>query len=202
VCIVSLNFVALDVETANSNRGSICSFGLSVVLNGKIVRTENWLTRPPAELDWFDGRNIGVHGITPNMVRNAPPFRKRLAQVLDVVGDLPIVAHNAGFDTSAMRGGCDADGLEWPDLTYGCTLVLSRRILPHLVCHKLPNVCDELGIPPFNHHQAGADAKAAALVALKLARRQKAASLEELAFGVQVRLGQLNSRAWAGCVRA
>lgn len=199
---MSLDFVALDVETANSQRGSICSFGLSVVRNGKIVRTENWLTRPPALLDRFDGRNIGIHGITPGMVKNAPPFRMRLAQVLEVVGDLPIVAHNAAFDTSAIRGGCDADGLEWPDLTYGCTLVLSRRILPNLVCHKLPVVCKELGIPPFDHHQAGADAWAAALVALKLAGRQKASSLEELAFGVHVCLGKLNSRSVAGFVRA
>lgn len=199
---MSLNFVGLDVETANSKRGSICSFGLSVVRNGKVVRTENWLTRPPATLNWFDGRNIGVHGITPSMVKNAPPFKKRLAQVLEFVGDLPIVAHNAAFDTSAIRGGCDADGLKWPVLTYGCTLVLSRRILLNLPSHKLPIVCDALGIPPFDHHQAGADANAAALIALKLARRQKATSLEELAFGVQVRLGMLNSRAWAGCVRA
>lgn len=199
---MSLNFVALDVETANSNRGSICAFGLSIVENGEVVRTENWLTRPPAVLDWFDGRNIGIHGITPGMVTNAPPFKKRLAQVLDVVGDLPIVAHNAAFDTSAIRGGCDADGLKWPDLTYGCTMVLSRRILLNLPSHKLLIVCEALGIPPFDHHQAGADANAAALIALTLARRENAASLEELASGVQVRLGRLNSRGWAGCVRA
>ena len=198
---MSLNFVGLDVETANSNRGSICAFGLSVVRNGKVVLTENWLTRPPATLNWFDGRNIGIHGITPGMVKTAPPFKTRLAQVLELVGDLPIVAHNAAFDTSAIRGGCDADGLKWPDLTYGCTMVLSRRILLNLTSHRLPVVCDALGIPPFDHHQAGADANAAALIALKLARRQKATSLEELAFGVQVRLGMLN-RAGAGCVRA
>ena len=167
-----------------------------------VERTEDWLTRPPSELDWFDGRNIGIHGITPGMVKAAPPFEERLAQVLDVIGDLPIVAHNASFDTGAIRGGCDAEGLAWHDLTYGCTMVLSRLILPNLGCHKLPVVCDELGIPPFDHHQAGADANAAALIALKLARRQKAASLEELASGVGVRLGKVNGGAWVGCVRA
>jgi len=81
-------------------------------------------------------------------------------------------------------------------------MVLSRLILPNLGCHKLPVVCDELGIPPFDHHQAGADANAVALIALKLARRQKAASLEELVSGVGVRLGKVNGGAWVGCVRA
>jgi DNA polymerase III subunit epsilon len=200
--IMSLDFVAVDVETANAQRGSICSFGLSVVRNGKVVRTEDWLTRPPSQFDWFDGRNIGIHGISPGMVKQAPSFKDRLAQVLEIIGNLPIVAHNASFDTGAIRGGCDAEGLAWPDLTYGCTMILSRRILPNLGCHKLPVVCDELGIPPFDHHQAGADANAAALIALALARRQGAASLEDLASGVGVSLGRVHGRAWAGCVRA
>jgi DNA polymerase III epsilon subunit-like protein len=54
---------------------SICSFGLAVVEDGKAVRTESWLTRPPGELDWFDTFNIGLHGITPAMVKDAPPLR-------------------------------------------------------------------------------------------------------------------------------
>lgn len=196
---MSLDFVAVDVETANAQRGSICSFGLAVVENGKVVRTENWLTRPPAQLDRFDRFNISLHGITPSMVKDAPPFDERLAQVLKVVGDRPVVAHNATFDIGAIRQGCVADGLDWPELTYGCTLVLSRRIL-NLLSYRLPIVCDELGISLLDHHHAGTDANAAALIALELARRQQASSLEELASGVQVRLGHVNGGNWHGCV--
>lgn len=198
---MSLDFVAVDVETANAQRGSICSFGLAVVEGGKVVRTENWLTRPPAALDWFDGFNIGLHGITPAMVEDAPAFTERLDQVLEVIGDRPVVAHNAAFDIGAVRQGCDADELDWPELTYGCTLVLSRRVL-NLLSYRLPIVCDELGISLLAHHNAGADATAAALIALELARLQEAASLEELAAGVHVRLGRLSGHAWNGCVRA
>ena len=78
--VVSLDFVAVDVETANEQRGSICSFGLSVVENGKVVRSENWLTGPPVKLDWFDGFNIGLHGITPALVKDAPRFRSALVR--------------------------------------------------------------------------------------------------------------------------
>ncbi len=198
---MSLNFVAVDVETANSQRGSICSFGLAVVEDGKLARTESWLTRPPGGLDWFDKFNIGLHGITPAMVKNAPAFCERLDQVLEAVGDLPVVAHNAAFDISAIRQGCSADELDWPELTYGCTLVLSRRIL-NLLSYRLPIVCAELGIPLLDHHEAGADATAAALIAVELARLQQTDSLEELASGVHVRLGKLSGREWAGRVRA
>ena len=198
---MSLNFVAIDVETANSQRGSICSFGLAVVEDGKAVRTESWLTRPPGELDWFDTFNIGLHGITPAMVKDAPPFCERLDHVLEVVEDRPVVAHNAAFDIGAIRQGCDEDELDWPELTYGCTLVLSRRILS-LLSYRLPIVCAALDIPLLDHHEAGADATAAALIALDLARRQQADSLEDLAAGVAVHLGKLSGHAWAGCVRS
>jgi len=197
---MGLDFVAVDVETANAQRGSICSFGLAVVEDGEVVRSENWLTRPPAQLDWFDGFNVSLHGITPGMVKDAPPFDERMAQVLEVVGDRPVVAHNAAFDIGAIRQGCLSASVDWPELTYGCTLVLSRRIL-NLLSYRLPIVCADLGIPLLDHHHAGADANAAALIALELARRQRVTTLEELASSVDVRLGHLNFAAWLGCAR-
>src|SRR5450756_894328 len=123
-----------------------------------------------------------------------------MAQVLEVVGDRPVVAHNAAFDIGAIRQGCVYASVDWPELTYGCTLVLSRRIL-NLLSYRLPIVCADLGIPLLDHHHAGADANAAALIALELARRQHVNTLEELASSVDVRLGHLNIAAWLGCVR-
>lgn len=77
--------------------------------------------------------------------------------------------------------------------------MLSRRIL-NLLSYRLPIVCDELGISLLDHHHAATDANAAALIALELARRQQASSLEELASGVQVRLGHVYGGNWHGCV--
>jgi DNA polymerase III subunit epsilon len=195
-----MNFVGIDVETANSSRGSICSIGLAVVENGKIVRVENWLTRPPHELDWFDGFNIGIHGITPSAVADQPCFAERLDQALKIIDGRPVIAHNAAFDIGALRGACLADDLPWPTLTYGCTLVLSRRLLD-LLSYRLPIVCDALGIEFRHHHAAGADASAAAEILLELARRQGTDDLTSLAASAQVRLGQVGGDAWSGCVR-
>jgi DNA polymerase-3 subunit epsilon len=196
---VPLSFVAIDVETANSNRGSICSIGLAVVEEGQVVRVENWLTRPPANLDWFDGFNVSLHGISSAMVRNSPPFSERLTEVLQVVGDLPIVAHYAAFDTGAIRAACDSDAVPWPSLTYGCSMVLSRYSL-NLLSNRLPIVCEALGISLVDHHKASEDARAAAEIVLELARRQQAGSLQELADSLGVRLGKLNAEGWSGSV--
>ena len=91
---VGLDFVAFDVETANSRRGSICAIGAAVVRGGVVVSTHSWLTRPPAGLDHFDGFNVGLHGITPDIVADQPAFSERLDQLLELTGGLPLVAHN------------------------------------------------------------------------------------------------------------
>jgi DNA polymerase-3 subunit epsilon len=198
---MSLDFVAVDVETANSQRGSICAFDVAVVQDGQVTRAESWLSRPPASLDWFDDRNISIHGIRPASVTDQPSFAERLAQILDIVGDLPVVAHNAAFDIGAIRQGCDAAGVDWPRLTYGCSLILSRRVL-NLLSYRLPIVCSELDVSLSDHHNAGADAEAAARVTIALADRRNAGTLDELASGAHVRLGQLMPNSWECCAGA
>lgn len=197
---MGLTFAAIDVETANSSRGSICSFGVAVVKGGDLMAKHHLLCQPPAELSCFDGMNMSIHGITPQDVADEPPFAVRLQQVLNLVGELPVVAHNAAFDIGAIRTGCDADGLDWPTLTYGCSLVMARRSSLGLLSYRLPVVCEALNVPRGQHHKADDDAAATALIVRALADRAGVGSLNELADSMMVRLGRITQVDWAGCV--
>lgn len=197
---MSLNFAALDVETANSNRGSICSFGVSIVTDGEVTATHHLLTKPPRGLNWFDGFNTSMHGIGPETVADQPEFKKQLTAVLAVVGDLPVIAHNAAFDIGAIRMGCVADEIDWPCVTYACSLVLSRRAGLQLLSYRLPFICEALGIPMGTHHRADDDAEAAARIVMALAARQGVGTLQELTATLMVRLGTLSAASWAGCI--
>jgi DNA polymerase-3 subunit epsilon len=194
-----LDFVAIDVETANSFRSSICAIGLAIVEDGRIVERVTWLVKPSAPNDHFDGLNVYLHGITPEAVADAPGFAEVLPSLLAYVDGRPVIAHNAAFDIGAIREGCVASGLPWPSFTYACSLVLSRRSLD-LLSYRLPLVCDHLGILLDQHHDAGCDAEAAARIIMSLADRAGASSLEDLASGLCVRLGTLTAFDWAGCV--
>lgn len=172
------SFVGFDVETANGSRGSICAIGLTVVNAGRVTATHSWLCRPPAGLERFDAGNIGVHGITSRDVATQPTFRHRLSDMLDLVGDLPLVAHNAAFDIGALREASAVESMTWRPLQYGCTLRWSRNDLPELPDHKLPTVAHALGVPLHYHHDASADASAAAGIALALMHRRGASTLD------------------------
>ena len=195
-----MDFVAIDVETANSHAGSICSVGLAFVEGGQVVGTTGLLTRPPSPFDYFESFTVHLHGIKPDDVVDAPPFSELMGAVIEAIGDRPVVAHNASFDIRAIREACDAADLAWPTLTYGCSLVFSRRMLS-MLSYRLPYVCDELGIDFANHHDAASDALASAQIVLELGKRSQVATLDGLAAACGVSLGRLSNDYWFGCKR-
>ncbi|MDC3728938.1 MULTISPECIES: exonuclease domain-containing protein [Rhodococcus] len=194
-----LSFAAFDVETANRNRGSICAIGVTIVRDGTLDATHHWLCRPPAEVDHFDPFLTSIHGITADTVATAPRFAELWPQVLDVIGELPLVAHNAAFDTGAVRATCDHSALPWPTLRFGCTMIWSRRHLSDLISYRLPIVAEELGIELTQHHDAAADAIATANIALALAASTGAGTLDELAEHFGTTLGRIEPSGWVGC---
>lgn len=169
--VTGLDFIGFDVETANEDVGSICQIGVVRIVDGVEVAAESWLCAPPPGLTDFGADNVAVHGITPEAVAGQPAFAERLPGLLDFIGDLPVVAHNAQFDMMALQRACEASDLTVPTLPFGCSLILARGAKLGVASHRLPVVAEALGVPLERHHDAAEDARAAALITVELARR-------------------------------
>ena len=66
-----MNFVAIDVETANADMASICQIGIAKYADGMLV--EEWKSYVDPE-DYFDGINVSIHGLDESVVKGAPTF--------------------------------------------------------------------------------------------------------------------------------
>lgn len=165
-----LNFTVIDVETANSQRGSVCAVGMTQVRNGEITRACEWHVLPPTGLDSFDPRNIAIHGITPEMVKNANTWQDSLEAIETLAEGFPLVAYNAAFDKSAIMAASRLSSSAPPANDFHCALVLAKRLMT-MEKYSLPFVAAELGADPFDHHSAGADSAACAQVVLALAKQ-------------------------------
>lgn len=182
-----MDFIALDFETANPNRSSICSVGLAVVKGGRITESEHIYVRPNP--DWYHGWNTSIHGITHEHTKDEPTFRQLWKDLKPYLHQQTIIAHNAAFDMSALRHALEESNLRFPDLEYHCSYRIAKETLP-LPGHKLNEVSKHLRIP-LKHHDAESDARASALIALRLMEKFKADTLEELSAILGFRIGTL-----------
>jgi DNA polymerase III epsilon subunit-like protein len=193
---VTDSWVAIDFETA-SVRGTPCAVGLVEVGNGLIQRTESWLIRPP--IFEFSPFNVALHGITPEMCRDAPDWNSSLARIEEFRDGRPLLAHNAAFDVGVVRDACSLANAPWPAVTYVCSLVVGRRVWPGLDSYSLPFLASHLNVYDGGHHDAGADAITAAKIGLLAMGTVDAASLSELAASVEGVVGAMGSSEWSGC---
>lgn len=192
------SFVSIDFETANSFRGSPCSIGLVRFVDGQIEHKFSSLIKPPPGYEQFDYFNTMLHGISEEDVEDAPEFVDVLPELLAIIGDLPLVAHNAAFDMGVIRDTLNVYGVQYPKMEYFCTLVLSRKVL-NLLSYRLPIVANELNVEVHSHHDAADDARVSGEIAIGLLRRSNENSLLDLANSVRVSPGYINGDSWKGC---
>lgn len=176
---VPISFTAIDFETANGSPASPCAVGLVKVVDGKIVDSFATLIQPPAGHDFFHPGNIQVHGIRPSDVDGAPTVAEAFPLMLAFIGDDILVAHNAPFDMSVLRASAEYVGLELPDLSYACSLAISRKTY-NLESYRLNAVAYAIGHEEFNHHDALADSDACARIIIHAAGRNGASDWETL----------------------
>lgn len=181
------DFVALDFETANESRDSVCAVGIAVVQDGRI-QTGSTLINPQQE---FAGYHTGIHGISARSVKDAPTFPELWPELAEVLADQLIVAHVASFDIGALRASISRYGSQTIDAQFACTWRLARRIwqLPSL---GLGYLAKEFNIE-LDHHDAGSDAAACAQVMLREIASQNVTTPRELFDHFQMEPGDLSS---------
>jgi DNA polymerase III subunit epsilon len=171
-------FIALDVETANSDPSSICQIGLAFVRPDGNIHVTSTLIDPEQPFSDF---NVQLHGIGPSHVRNAPTFPTIFRQIAPVLAEHTVIQHSP-FDRNAIHGACRTNRLAEPNWVWIDSVQIARRAWPEFKGnggHGLGHLKKALSLS-FSHHDAGEDAKAAAMVVLR-AERHTGQKFEDLA---------------------
>lgn len=162
------NFTAIDFETANGARNSICQVGLVKVQNGIITNEVNLLVQPPDNYYWKQFTDI--HGISTKTTLNAPAFDQVWYQIAPYIENQNVIAHNGfGFDFPVLNKTLEYYDLQTPDYNKHCTYKLFGD--------NLASLCKKHTIP-LNHHDALSDAKACAELFLMYLKQMNNLSLK------------------------
>lgn len=104
-----------------------------------------------------------VHGITDEMVVDAPTMAEVGAQLAEVCAGRVVGAFNLPYDWPILKRCVEAAGLVAPEMSGLDPLVWNRR-MTHSWKGKLNEICARLGVSLDNAHDASADALATAMV--------------------------------------
>lgn len=161
------DFAAIDFETANWNLSSICSVGIVVVRSGVVSDKFYRLICPYP--NYYNYRNTQIHGLSYDDTAHAPSFPEVWAEAAELIGQLPLVAHNSPFDEGCLKAAFRAYHMDYPGYPFYCTCRASRRVFGKtLPNHQLQTVAARCGYDLTQHHHALADAEACAHIALQI----------------------------------
>lgn len=151
-------FIALDVETANSNYSSICQIALVWFVVGEPVKVWHSLVNPKEP---FAALNVSLHGIDATAVQGSPSFTDVMCTVATLLAGR-VVASHMPFDRIALERGCSQHSI--PQLTcfWIDTARVARLTWPRFAKrgYGLKSLASWHGID-FRHHDAVEDARTA-----------------------------------------
>jgi DNA polymerase-3 subunit epsilon len=154
-----VNYLVLDLETANSDCTSICQVGLVQVLDGEIIGTTSHLLDPQ---DAFDPWNVRIHGIRPEHVAGQPTFAAVFPTLAPLLEERVVVTHGP-FDRVAITHACEKYQLSPVQTRWLDNQTVVRRTWKEFARrgYSLGNLAQHFGIA-FQHHDALEDAIATA----------------------------------------
>jgi DNA polymerase-3 subunit epsilon len=158
-----MNFIAIDVETANADLSSICQIGIAKYSNGVMV--DEWCSLINPE-DYFDFMNVMVHGISENDVQNSPKFPEVIPTLQSYMNDAICVSHTH-FDRVSVTRACSKYDINPVNAIWLDSARVARRTWKQFARsgYGLKNICEHIGYE-FAHHNALEDAKAAGQIML------------------------------------
>lgn len=158
-------YVALDLETTglNPKRDKIIEIGALKVIDGKAADTFSAFVNPGRKLE---ERIVELTGITDAQLENAPYIEEILPDVLEFIGEYPLLGHRILFDYSFLKKAA-VDTKRVFEKRGIDTLKIARKYLPRLEHRSLPFLCEYYGIE-HRAHRAFEDAEAAHRLYVKL----------------------------------
>lgn len=159
--------IVLDTETTGLDytRERMVEFAALRLENGKIKDEFQTLINPEQHIR---KSSIAIHGITEEMVKDAPTEVEIMPKILEFIGDYPIVGHNVIFDFSfineaslrVFKRGITNEKID--------SQQMFKEIAPDLESHGLSALTERFKVDLTNHHRAMADAMGLALAYPKL----------------------------------
>lgn len=159
-----MDFVVIDVETANADLSSICQVGIASFRDGELA--DAWVSLVNPE-DYFSPINISIHGTDEYQVEDAPTWKEVFPHIRFLLQGRIVVSHTP-FDRAALARACERAYISGCECTWLDSARVVRRTWPEFSRsgYGLSNVAAHFGVE-YKAHDALEDARCAGLLLLR-----------------------------------
>lgn len=168
-------FIVFDLETTglSSTTDAIVEISAIKVIGGSVSDEFSTLVNPGIHIPYSSS---SIHGITDDMVTDAPSTEEALSSFIKFIGDYDLVGHNIlRFDMKFIQR--DVERFFGITLNNDIidTLYLSRKYLPKLCSHSLGALADHYNVSYEGAHRALTDCRITLEVYRSLLKEMKEA---------------------------
>lgn len=138
-----MDFIAIEIETANQWRDSICSIGLVKVVDNKIIDSLFTYLNPNQP---FDEYHTAQHGISEDMVRFSPTFETFYPILNSWLTNQTVIAYYRNFDQCVIEEACTSINKLAPYCLFGDILSFSKQKMQSLQFFTLQTIASQFKI--------------------------------------------------------
>lgn len=192
----------IDFETTGmspEHGARATEIGIAILEGGVVVDRYQSLMKSGARIPSFIEE---LTGISNAMLRQAPPAAQVMREAAEFVGDAPLIAHNASFDSRFWHAELERIGLSCQQ-PFACSMLVARRVFPSAPSHKLGTLIEYADLQVTGRfHRALADAEmTASLVARMCDELARTYGLREVPHALLRKIQGTPRTRLAECVR-
>jgi len=186
-----INFVAIDIETANFDNDAPIKIGITIVKGGEIINSFCKWINPEAEFDWY---MVNVLHFNPADFIDKPTFPNVWKEIEPILSAAKfIVAHGASLDYKVLKNTLERYHLPFPKLDkLLCSMVIARKVFTASPSFGLPWLSKQFDFDWFGWEAAN-NAKVCALILLRELQEAQMTDLEALCSEKNVIIGSLSA---------
>lgn len=146
------NYIVIDTETTglSAQRDHIIEISALKIKNGEIIENYSSLVNPGIMIP---KSSIKIHGITDDMVIDAPTIDQVLPEFIDFIGNQPLIGHNLSFDLRFINSYLDKN----INHNLADTMLIARKKLGFLPNHKLITLIEYFELGESQEHRSLSD---------------------------------------------
>ncbi|MBQ1275366.1 MAG: hypothetical protein IIY08_08270 [Cellulosilyticum sp.] len=139
-------FTALNLKIADEHTCSLCGIELIKVHNRQSTSHKTWLFQPYPM--FISPMCHHYYQVQLSDLIDAPTLTDIWPEVLSALQNQFILCHKAVWMIPILLKTLDYYNLPYPNCQLGCTLIMSKRLYPHLTNHSLNSLQNELKFMP------------------------------------------------------